>query len=43
MTYTIKKGDTLTSIAREYNTTVDDLAKANGIQNKNLKIGRAHV
>ena len=36
MTYTIKKGDTLTSIAREYNTTVDDLAKANGIQNKNL-------
>lgn len=34
--YTIKKGDTLSSIAREFNTTVDALAKTNGIENKNL-------
>ncbi len=34
--YTIKKGDTLSSIAREFNTTVDALAETNGIENKNL-------
>jgi LysM repeat protein len=33
--YTIKKGDTLTSIAKKYNTSVDALAKANGISNPN--------
>lgn len=36
MTYTIKRGDTLTSIAKKYNTTVDALASANNIANKNL-------
>lgn len=36
MTYTIKKGDTLSSIAKEHNTTVDALASSNNIQNKNL-------
>lgn len=36
MTYTIKKGDTLTSIAKKHNTTVDALASANNIKNKNL-------
>lgn len=35
-TYKIKKGDTLTSIAKSYNTTVDSIASANGIKNKNL-------
>jgi len=34
--YKIQKGDTLTSIAKKYNTTVDDLAAANNIKNKNL-------
>ncbi len=34
--YTIQKGDTLTAIAKKYNTTVDALAKANSISNPNL-------
>lgn len=34
-TYIVSKGDTLTSIAKRYNTTVDALVKANGIPNKN--------
>lgn len=34
--YTVKKGDTLTSIAKKYNTTVDKLVKLNDIENKNL-------
>ncbi len=36
MTYKIKYGDTLTSIARDYGTTVDALASLNNIKNKNL-------
>lgn len=35
-TYTVKSGDTLTSIAKKYNTTVDKLVKDNNIKNKNL-------
>lgn len=35
-TYIVVKGDTLSSIARRYNTTVDALVKANNIKNKNL-------
>lgn len=39
-TYKIVKGDTLTSIAKKYNTTVNELVKLNNIKNKNLiKIG----
>ena len=34
--YTIKKGDTLSAIAKKYNTTVDQLVKWNNIKNKNL-------
>lgn len=34
--YTVKKGDTLSAIAKKYNTTVDALVKKNGIKNKNL-------
>lgn len=34
--YTVKKGDTLSGIAKAHNTTVDRLAKANGISNPNL-------
>lgn len=35
-TYIVVKGDTLTSIAKRYNTTVDNLVKANNIKNKNI-------
>ena len=36
MKYTIKEGDTLSGIAKEYGTTVEALASANGIANPNL-------
>lgn len=36
VTYTIQKGDTLSSIAKKYNTTIDKLVTLNGIKNKNL-------
>jgi predicted chitinase/LysM repeat protein len=36
--HTIRSGETLSSIARRYNSTVDALAKANNIQNPNLII-----
>jgi hypothetical protein len=35
-TYTVKKGDTLTAIAKKYKTTVSNLAKLNNIKNVNL-------
>ena len=39
--YKIKKGDTLSSIARKYHTTVDKLAKTNRMKrNTTLKLGR---
>ena len=36
MTYTVKKGDTLSGIAWMHNTTVEALASTNGIENKHL-------
>ena len=33
MTYTVKKGDTLSGIAWKYNTTVEALVSTNGIMN----------
>jgi LysM repeat protein len=33
--YTVKKGDTLSSIAKKYKTTVAKLVKANGIKEPN--------
>ena len=36
VTYTVKKGDTLSAIAKNYNTTVNNLAKLNNIKNVNL-------
>ena len=36
ITYTVKKGDTLTKIAKTYNTTVAKIAKDNSIKNINL-------
>lgn len=41
MIYTIKQGDTLYNIARAYNTTIDELVKANGLTRPNdLAIGQ---
>ena len=34
--YTVKRGDTLWNIARNYGTTVQSIVEANGIQNPNL-------
>ena len=34
--YTVKKGDTLSEIAKQYGTTYQDIAKANGISNPNV-------
>ena len=34
--YIVKKGDTLTSIAKNHNVSIDDLVKWNNIKNKNL-------
>lgn len=38
--YTVKKGDTLWSISKKYNTTVDDLKKINGLSSSTLRIGQ---
>ncbi|MBV2241147.1 LysM peptidoglycan-binding domain-containing protein [Bacillus inaquosorum] len=35
-TYTVKSGDTLTAIAKKYNTSVKELAKVNGIKDVNM-------
>lgn len=35
-TYTVKKGDTLSAIAKAHGTTAEALASANGIKNPNL-------
>lgn len=35
LTYTVKAGDTLSSIAAKYGTTVENLVKLNGIKDKN--------
>ncbi len=34
--YTVKRGDTLWNIARQYGTTIQEIAQINGIQNVNL-------
>ena len=38
-TYTIKKGDSLYSISKKYNTTVDAIKKINNLTSNNLTIG----
>ena len=41
VTHVVKKGETLSSIAKKYNTTVDKICKLNRIKkNKTLKIGQ---
>ena len=40
-TYTVKKGDTLSSIAKEYGTTYQEIAKANNISDPNkINVGQ---
>ena len=39
-TYVVKSGDTLYSIAREFNTTVDKIKDLNNLTNNNLSIGQ---
>lgn len=38
--YVVKKGDTLWSIAKNNNTTVNDLVKKNNLTSSNLSIGQ---
>lgn len=38
--YTVKKGDSLYSIAKRYDTTVDSIVKLNNLKNNNLSIGQ---
>jgi len=40
ITYTVKKGDSLYSIARQYNTTVNDIKNKNNLTSNNLSIGQ---
>ena len=39
-TYIVKSGDSLYSIAKKYNTTVDSIKKKNNLGSNNLKIGQ---
>ncbi|TGV01405.1 LysM peptidoglycan-binding domain-containing protein [Flavivirga rizhaonensis] len=43
ITYTVTKGDTLYSISRKYNVTVNDLQKLNGLSDTTLSIGQVLV
>jgi len=40
ITYTVKRGDTLFSIASRYGTTVDELKRLNNLSSNVLSIGQ---
>ena len=40
ITYVVKKGDSLYSIAKKYNTIVNEIIKLNGLKSTNLSIGQ---
>ena len=42
-TYTVKRGDTLYSIARQYNTTVDRIKALNNLTSNNLSVGQVLI
>ena len=39
-THTVKKGETLSSIARKYNCTTNDIKKWNGLKSNTVKVGQ---
>ncbi len=43
LTYTVKSGDTLYSIARTYNTTVDEIKRLNNLTSNTLSIGQTLI
>lgn len=43
LTYTVKKGDNLYSIARTYNTTVDAIKRLNNLTSNTLSIGQTLI
>lgn len=40
VTYTVRKGDTLSKIAKKYHTSVDRIKKANRLRSNNIRIGQ---
>lgn len=40
ISYIVKSGDTLYSIARKYNTTVDNIKQKNNLKSNTLSIGQ---
>ena len=39
-TYTVKSGDSLWSIAKKFNVTVDHIKKLNNLKNNDIKVGQ---
>ena len=39
-THTVRKGETLSSIARKYSCTVNELKKWNGLKSNTVKVGQ---
>ncbi len=40
-THTVAKGDTLTSLAKKYNTSIESLKSANGLRNDTISLGQS--